>query len=112
MKYINYVLYAYILLVTVLPIWSEYILADLPYKTSQEKVTEHNLYHLHLHQMTICHQVLKVLCYYNAQINQQQPGSTDNKTDIIKWKSRSVLKTHFIHRIYQSTLLHLITRKS
>jgi hypothetical protein len=54
---------------------------------------------------------LNVLCYYNAQINQQQPGSTDHKTDIIKWKSRSVLKNHFIHRIDQSILLHLITYK-
>jgi len=57
MKYINYVLNAYILLVTVLPIWSEYILA-FPYKTSQEKDNGHNLYHFHPHQITICHQVL------------------------------------------------------
>jgi len=58
MKYINYVLNAYILLVTVLPVWSEYILADLPYTISQEKETGHNLYQFHPDQMTICHQVL------------------------------------------------------
>jgi hypothetical protein len=37
MKYINYVLNAYILLVTMLPVRSQYILADLLYKISQEK---------------------------------------------------------------------------
>ena len=58
MKYINYVINAYILLVTVLPIWLEYILADVPYKISQEKETGHNLYHFHPHQMTIWRQVL------------------------------------------------------
>jgi len=58
MKYINYVLNAYMLLVTVLPVRSEYILANLPYKMSQEKETGHNLYHFHSHQMTIWRQVL------------------------------------------------------
>jgi hypothetical protein len=55
--------------------------------------------------------IIKFIRYYKAQINQQQPGSTDHKTDIMKWKSHSVLENHFIHCIDQSTLLHLITCK-
>jgi len=63
MKYKNNVINAYTLLVTVLPIWSEHILADLPYKISLEKETGHNLYHFHPHQMYCGSTVIKVLCY-------------------------------------------------